>query len=146
MLAVRPLAAALLGAAALIASGCAASAKDSTNDFSGAQRDVAQAVEDFQDAAQSGDEEKICNDLLAPALVSAIETAGKAGKGSCPDHLHDSLQDADTFELQVKKVAVTGTTATATVRAEGGSDPHTQQLTLTRTGSPARWRISSLGQ
>lgn len=145
MIAVRPLVAALLAAGALLSTGCAASSKDSTSDFTGESRAVATTVEDFQDAARKGDEEKICNDLLAASLVQRIEANGSGGKGSCPDRLNESLRDADTFELQVKKVAVTGTTAVATVRSEGGQDPNTRQVRLAKEGTPSRWRISQIG-
>jgi hypothetical protein len=148
MHAVRPIAAGILAALVLAVAGCGAAANDSTKDFKGESRDVAQTVEDFQDAAQSSDEEKICNDLLAGALVRTIEGAreGRAAeKGSCPDRLKDSLRDADTFEIDVKKVTVSGTTATAVVRSKGGEEDRDDTLKLVKEGTPSEWRISALG-
>lgn len=138
-----------LAAAALAVGGCASPAKDSAKNFSGEQKAVATAVEDFQDAAQKSDEDKICKDLITPALAKTIESA-KSGNGSkvganCADRLHDSLRDADNFEIQVKKVVVSGTSATATVHSQGGHDDFTEQIQLQKTGTPVRWRISALG-
>lgn len=144
MPAARPLALALL-ATTFAASGCAAASKDSAKDFTGESRAVATTVEDFQDAARKGDEDRICGKLLATALVRRIEAAGKGGTGTCATALHESLRDADQFELQVKKVNVTGTTATAIVRSEGGHTPHDSTLQLVKQGTPAGWKISAIG-
>jgi hypothetical protein len=132
-------------AAALLAAGCGSATKDSTGDFKGEARQVAVTIEDYQDAARKSDEEKICNDLLAPELVRMIEAAGKGGRGSCPDHLKDSLRDADSFEITVKKVDVKGTTATATVKSEGRQEDRTDTMTLVKAGTPLRWRIATVG-
>jgi hypothetical protein len=132
-------------AAALLAGGCGAATKDSTGDFKGEARQVAVTIEDYQDAARKGDEEEICNDLLDASLVRAIEAQAKSGKGSCPDRLKDSLRDIDSFEITVKKVDVSGTRATATVRSEGRQDDRTDTITLAKGGTPARWRIVMIG-
>ncbi|HEX6390580.1 MAG TPA: hypothetical protein VFZ89_14070, partial [Solirubrobacteraceae bacterium] len=115
--------------AALLAAGCGAAAKDSTDDFRGEARQVAVAIEDYQDAARKGDEEEICNDLLDGELVRAIEAQAKGAKGSCPDRLKDSLRDADSFEIDVEKVDVNGTRATATIKSEGRDEDRTDTMT-----------------
>src|SRR4051812_46970965 len=121
--------AALFCASALTLSACGTNGNDSSSDFKGEQKAVAQAIEDFQSASRKGDEDKICTDLLAPALVNKIKSASK---GTCQDALNDSLQDVDSFEIDVKKVSVNGTTATATVETDTGGDDHaTDTLTLT---------------
>ncbi len=131
--------------AAMLAAGCGAAAKDSTEDFKGEARQVAVAVEDYQDAARSRDEEEICNDLLDAELVRTIEAQGKEGKGSCPSVLEDSLRDADSYEITVKKVNVNGTRATATIESEGRDKDRTDTITLIKGGTPARWRIATIG-
>jgi hypothetical protein len=132
--------------AALVAAGCGAAAKDSTGDFKGEARQVAVAIEDYQDAARKGDEEEICNDLLDAALVRAIEAQGDDGKGSCPDRLKDSLRDVDSFEISVEKVDVSGTRATATIKSDGRQDDRTDTMTLAKGGTPPRWRIATIGR
>jgi hypothetical protein len=132
---------ALLAALPLALSACGQTSKDSAGDFSGDQRAVAQTVEDLQKAASKSDEGKICGELLAPALVAKIKAASKT---SCETALSDTLKDADSFELQVKKVAIDGTTATATVESDAtGSKKRTDTLQLTKAG--AGWRIATLG-
>lgn len=131
----------VLVAVALTLSACGQTTKDSTKDFQGQEKAVAQTVEDLQSAASKGDEDKICNEILAADLVNRIKGASKQ---TCAAALKDSLRDADAFELQVKKVAIDGTTATATVESDAaGNDKTTTQLTLTKAGDG--WRISSLG-
>jgi hypothetical protein len=132
----------VLVAAALTLSACGQTSKDSAGDFQGEEKAVAQTVEDLQSAASKGDEDKICDEILAAELANQIKTASKQ---TCAQALKDSLRDADSFELQVKKVAIDGTTATATVESDAaGDDKTTTQLTLTKGRDG--WRISSLGR
>jgi hypothetical protein len=131
----------LLCASALTLSACGTTDKDSASDFKGDQKAVAQAVEDLQSASRKGDERKICTDLLAPALVTRIKAAHRDG---CEPELKAALRDVDSFELQVKKVAIAGTSATATVTSTvGKNDDRDDTLTLVKVGSA--WKISELG-
>ena len=125
--------------ATIAAAGCGATVEDSTEDFKGEQRAVAQTVEDLQDAGSSRDAEKICNDLLARELQTQVK--GRAA--SCPEGLDDSLEDADAFDLDVKKVTVNGQTATATVEAGTGERKRRETLTLVQERNV--WKLSSLG-
>ena len=131
---------ALLAALPLALSACGQTSKDSTKDFQGDQKAVAQTVEDLQKAASKSDEGKICGDLLAPALVAKIKAASKT---TCETALNDALKDSDSFELQVKKVTLAGSTATAVVESSGGKKTRTDTLQLQKVG--AAWKISSLG-
>jgi outer membrane PBP1 activator LpoA protein len=132
----------VLVAAALTLSACGQTSKDSSGDFQGDQKVVAQTIEDLQkQSSKQNPGEKICTDLLAADLVAKIKTASKQ---SCADALDDAFRDADSFELQVKKVSISGTTATATVESDDkGSKKTTDTLTLTKSGDG--WKISSLG-
>ncbi|HWH96546.1 MAG TPA: nuclear transport factor 2 family protein [Baekduia sp.] len=132
--------AALLVALPLALGACGQTEKDSAKDFTGDQKAVAQTVEDLQKASRKNDEAKICNDLLAPALVAKIKTASK---GTCEQALKDALQDADSYELQVKKVAIEGTSATATVTSDTGPKDRTDTLALAKVGGA--WKIAELG-
>jgi hypothetical protein len=126
-------------AATLVASGCGQTNKDSAGDFSGEQKAVAQAVEDLQKAGRDGDATRICTDLLAPSLVSAIRRAS----GDCAKVLDDALADADSFELTVEKVRIDGNRATATVKSDAGDKDRTDSIGLERDGRT--WKIASLG-
>lgn len=133
----------VLVAVALTLSACGQTSKDSTGDFKGEQKAVAQTVEDLQSASSKNDQDKICDEILAADLVNKIKAASKQ---TCAEALKDSLRDADSFELQVKKVAIDGTTATAVVESDtGGSGDDKTTTTLTLTKARDGWRISSLG-
>ena len=128
---------ALLAVAALLA-GCAGGSSDSSDDFSGEQAAVAEAVEALETAAGNGDEEEVCNEVLAKELAAQV----KAGSQECVTLLSQSLDDTDSFELEVDRVDVSGNTATAQVTVGTGDAERKTQLKLQRVG--ADWRISAL--
>lgn len=134
----------LLTVVAVPLAGCGSSSGDSSTDFKGAQKQVAATVEDLQDAGKRRDEGKICNELLSKALLARIKAAG-GGRKDCEKQVKDSLRDADSFELDVKKVVVAGRTATATVVSKPGGDNKDRTDVLTLVLEDGRWRISALG-
>ena len=140
MPALRLSAFAALAATALLASGCAGTQKNSATDFTGAEKQVATAVEDLQSAGRKGDEAKICDDLLAAALVSQIK---KASATTCATAVSKSLDDVDSYDIQVKNVKVTGNTATARVESKATDGNRADTLQLVREQN--RWKLSSLG-
>jgi hypothetical protein len=100
---------------ALFISGCGSNAS-SAEKFAGEEKAVAQVVEDIAAAGRSGDAERICSDLLSASLVERM----KAGGAACAAELDKSLDDADDFDLEVKDVTVTGSSATAQVEGRDG--------------------------
>jgi outer membrane PBP1 activator LpoA protein len=128
----------VLVAAALVA-GCTtqSSDDDSTSKFRGDQRLVANTVEDFESAASKGDQDKICRDLLAKALVQQFTQRG----GTCEKAVDGALKDTDSFDLTVERVTISGEQATANVKADRGKNDINQALTLVKQG--AGWRISA---
>jgi hypothetical protein len=129
---------ALLLAAAGLATGCGSAGSNSSSDFTGVKKDVANAVEDLESAARKSDEAQICRDLLAPSLIDTLRSASSA---SCDTAISDAIDDADTFDMTVKSVTVNGTTATAVVDSKEKSANDT--FKLEKVGG--RWKISSLG-
>jgi hypothetical protein len=125
--------------AAVVLAGCGSGDKNSAGDFQGEQKAVAQTVEDLQTAGRKGDADKICSDLLAASLVQTIRRAS----GECSKAVDDALQDADSYEMKVEKVAINGNRATATVKSEAGDQDRTDAIALEREGS--NWKIASLG-
>jgi hypothetical protein len=136
----------LLVALPLMLSACGQTSKDSAKDFSGPQKAVAQAVEDLQSAGSKADADKICTKLLAPALVTKIKAASR---GTCQQALKDALRDADSFDLEVKKVTITGKAASAVVvskasaTAKDSEKDRTDTLRLVQDGGA--WKIATLG-
>jgi len=136
-----PAAIALLALAVLLpacASGSGSS--NSAEDFRGDQRAVATIVEDLEDAASNGNQDEICRDLLAPALVRRLSSA----HGGCPAAVDTAIKNADTFAIDVQSVRITGNTATARVKLEVGDRDRTSTIGLTRPRPSAGWRIDRL--
>jgi S-adenosylmethionine synthetase len=120
---------------ALAASGCGVQ-KSSATKFSGEQALVAQVVEDIQTAGERQDEAKLCA-LLTEALRKEITSTGT----TCAKEMEKAIKDADAFELEVQKVTVSGTTATAVVKGEAGDADKVRTFSFAKEG--ADWRASS---
>jgi len=123
--------------AILALAGCGAEQETSVDRFSGAERDVAQKVEDLQDAGESRKPEDICSEILASTLVDQLEAAGT----DCADEMSKAIDDADDFDLEVREITVNGDDATARVqRGDGGPT-----ATFEFTRENGQWRATSLG-
>jgi hypothetical protein len=119
----------------LVLAGCG---QEQTNldEFRGADREVAQKVEDLQEAGESGNPEDICSDILSRQLVDQLEAAGT----SCSEEMDKAIEDADDFDLEVLDVSVNGEQATVEVRR--GDDGPTTTFEFAREGG--QWRATSL--
>jgi hypothetical protein len=126
---------AVLAALALGACGEASTA----GKFTGEEETVATVVEDLQRDGERGEADKICDDLLTEELQSQL----KAGSASCAAELKKALEDADSFELEVQDVSISGTTATAKVKGPDEGDGVLRTLELEKSGDD--WRIASFG-
>ena len=127
---------ALLATSVLLA-GCGAQAQPSSVDnFQGTEREVAQKVEDLQDAGKRNKPDDICANILASTLVDQIEEAG----ADCAQEMKKAIEDADDFELDVRSVKVTGDTATAEVRRGDGGPTETMRFTREK----GQWRATAL--
>jgi len=123
----------LLCAASLAA--CGAAQETSVDEFSGAQREVAQLVADLSSAAADGDAAEICSARLTTQFADRL----KAGTRTCTQELEQALGDADDFSLEVQEVVVTGARAAARVRdGEGRS----RVLDAVRVGTG--WRLAGI--
>ena len=121
----------------LTLAGCGAQTQTSSLDkFKGADREVAQQVEDLESDGKRGKAEDICSDILAKSLVDELNMAGT----DCTTEMKKAIEDADDFDLEVLDVKVTGDQATATVRR--GDDGPTETMAFTREGSS--WRATAL--
>ena len=131
----------LAAAPALALAGCTASGSgdDSSGDFQGQARLVANTVEDLQSAGSNGREGEICTNLLARPLADRIG----ARANSCAKAVDAALEDTDAFDLEVESVGVQGSRATARVRAD--RDDRDELVTLGFVKQGASWRISDLG-
>jgi hypothetical protein len=128
-----------LGAIAAVAvAGCStqSTSDDSSGNFRGDQRLVANTIEDFQSAASKGDQDQICRELLAKPLIATYAERG----GTCEHAVDGALKDTDSFGLTVESVQITGTQATARVKADRGKKDVLRTINLVKEGPG--WRIS----
>jgi hypothetical protein len=123
--------------AALTLAACGAAGTDSSNDFEGDEREVASVVEDLQSAAADDDASKICRSLLATSLLEQM-----GGDAACQRTVAKAIDAADTDELEVQSVQVSGTNATARVKSGKGDSASTHTVRLAREGS--NWKIATL--
>ncbi len=129
-------------ALALATAGCGAGnapTETAAGEFTGPQLEVANAVDDFAEAAREKDTEQLCADLLASAVVDRL------GGGRCADELKGSLRDTNAGDLTIppRGITISGDRATARVVTELGDQDATDTLTLVR--ERGRWRIAEIG-
>jgi hypothetical protein len=112
----------------------------SASDFKGAEKDVADTIEELQTAAQNRKPSDICSEVLGRGLVEKLKTADH----DCVDEMEKVTNDADDFELDVTEVTISGATATAQVEGrKGGKADATTTYTLAR--EDGKWRLTDLG-
>jgi hypothetical protein len=121
---------------ALAAAGCGAQTTTDAPEFSGTEEDVAQVVEDLQEAAQDNAQgtaaTRVCRQLLARELTAELGDR-------CPQAIEQAFDDTDTTELVVRDVTVSGDSARARITA-GTQDEDSEMVELVREDDA--WRIS----
>ncbi len=128
----------LLVLAAFVLASCGAAPRDSAEDFSGAEGEVAAAVEGLEDAARANDPQRVCTKLLSDALLTALKEQGT----NCTTAVKEAFRDASSKDLTVEEVTISGAKATAKVTSGSGSKAKSDTLELEKVG--ANWRIGSL--
>ena len=124
---------------ALALAACGAAPRDSAKEFNGAERDVAATIEDLETAARDDDAERVCTKLFSDRLLATLKEQGT----NCPTAVEEAFNDADSLDLTVDDVSISGATARTEVTSGQGSKKKTDTLELEKDG--AGWRISSLG-
>jgi hypothetical protein len=110
-----------------------------TTNFKGEAHAVAQRLSDLQSDVTAADEQKICNSDFSRAARARLSTHG----GSCVQALKRQLGMIESYELTVEKVAVSGVTATATVRSTWSGKNRTSTMRLVKEGGG--WRVEGVG-
>src|SRR4051812_24905061 len=132
----RTVLATLALALALSACGTAAPRQDSKFKNSD-QAAIAKLVDDLAAAGRAKNASKICTEILAKQLVDELKSAG----GNCETEMKRAIDDAQDFDLRVKDVKVTGTTATAQV-SQGDTK---KTATFAFVKEKGGWRATALG-
>jgi hypothetical protein len=133
----RPLVAIVAPALVLALGACGQ--PSSAGKFSGEEKTVATVIEDFQRHGERHEADDICNKQLTPALQEKVQ----AGSSSCASEMKKALEDADTFDLDVQDVSISGTTAQARVKGKDEGAGIVRTMKLEKQGSS--WRISDFG-
>lgn len=124
---------------ALLLSACGSTTpRDSAEEFSGADKAVAAAVEGMEEAAREDDPERLCTQLLSAKLLATLEQQGT----NCTTAAREAFNDASSKDLTVDDVSIDGDTATAKVTSGTGSNEKSDTLQLEKVG--AGWKIALL--
>jgi hypothetical protein len=132
----------VLGAPLLVASLLGCASKVSTSGFSGEEHEVAQTISNLQADATAADEQKICSNDLAGAVVARLNVA----PGGCRQAVKSQVSEVDSLNMTVQSVQLSGTgsqrTANAHVKSvyEGKMRPST--VSLVKEGG--KWKISGV--
>ena len=128
----RPLLLTVLIAATL--AGCTPTTQNtSAGDFKGAERDVAQVIDDLKG---SRDPEEICSRIFTDAYAKSLEADGR----DCVDEVQATMRDVADTDMDVTDVTVEGSSARAEVEQSGKS------ATFELERGDDGWQISSLGE
>ena len=114
----------------------------STAGFKGEAHDVAQAISQLQSDATAGNEQKICANDLASAVVAHLSGT----HGGCEQAIKDQLAEVDNFEVHILEVKLMGAgtrrTASVTVRSTYSGKTTLSTLSLVKEGG--KWKVSGL--
>jgi hypothetical protein len=130
---------ALLFLLTLAVAGCGGAApRDSAKEFSGEKAKVADPVEALETAARDRKPAVVCSELLSDRLLAQLKQQGT----NCKTAVKEAFDDADSLDLTVDEITISGDKATAKVTSGTGSDKKTDTLDLARDG--AVWKIDLL--
>jgi len=124
--------------AAMLLTGCTQT-QTTSNDFTGERKQVADRVADLADDGQRKRADAICENLLADELVKQVSAAGS----SCAAEMKKAIDDADGFDLEVTKVDINGSNATATVRSQDRGKNVDRTFEFVKQDGD--WRITGFG-
>jgi hypothetical protein len=132
--------------AALVLEACAQTV--STASFKGEAHTVAQTLANLQSDVTAGNDQKICADDLASAVVKRLD----ASRGGCKQAIKGQLDEVDSLELTVHSVlvhAATGAssssahpTASAIVTSVYAGKTKAGTVALVKEGG--KWKISGV--
>jgi hypothetical protein len=131
----RPFALLCLPLSALALAACGTTV--STAGFKGQQHEVAQTISNFQADATAAEQNKICANDLAAALVTRL-----GGAKRCEAAIKSQLAEVDSLEASVLSVQIgaSGTTATAQVKSIHEGKHRASSVALVHEGG--KWKIS----
>jgi hypothetical protein len=130
---------ALLGAS-LLGMGLAGCGNTVSASFKGEDHDVAQTISNLQTDATAGNDQKICTNDLASAVVTRLSSAA----GGCKQVIKNQLAEVDNFEVTVQSVKVSagGSHPAASARVTSIYAGKTRLSTLLLVKEGGKWKVS----
>jgi hypothetical protein len=126
--------------AAVTLTACATTV--STSPFKGEAHEVAQTIANLQSDVTAADEQKICANDLASAIVARLNTA----PGGCKQAIKNQLAEIDSLEVNVTAVRVSAAgaqrTASASVTSVYAGKKRAGTVSLVKEGG--KWKISGV--
>jgi hypothetical protein len=119
---------------ALTVAGCGGAASDSAKEFKGEEGKVAAVVEQIEKAAREDNADAVCETLLTKERLALVKKLGT----NCRTGVKDAFKDADSFDITVDDVSISGDTATAKVTSGRGSNKKPDTLSLKREGTDGK--------
>jgi hypothetical protein len=128
--------------ASLLGVGLAACGTTVSTAFKGEDHEVAQAISNLQTDATAGNEQKICANDLASAVVTRLSSAS----GGCKQVIKNRLGEMDGFELSPQSIQVSaaGVRSTASARVKSVYSGKTRLSTLLLVKESGKWKISGI--
>jgi hypothetical protein len=134
----------LLVPGVIVLAGCGET--NNSKDFTGVEKDVAQAIDDIGSHARKLEASRICDDFLTPQLKTKLAAlARKDGRGSdCAAQLKDSLRDADAFDMDVQRIVLGAGDKSATVTVKVKTTADKDPVSTLQLANERGWRLSAL--
>jgi hypothetical protein len=126
--------------AALVLAGCGTTVA-STN-FAGEQHEVAQAIANLQNHVNAQEQQKICENDLASAVVTRLNAAS----GGCKQAIKEQLAEIDNSEVKVDSVQLgSGRKAgTATAHVRTIYSGKTRASTASLRKESGKWKLAAI--
>lgn len=135
----RLLAPLLVLLAAVVLTGCAGQRSNgSAKRYQGEAKAVAQVVDDLAQAGKKGDAKAICTSVFSTEVAAKLTQ----GTRDCQGVVQQQLKAANVFNLDVKAIKVTGSTATARVSSKFDGRDQLRRLSFRKQG--LTWRLVSM--
>jgi hypothetical protein len=134
---------ALLCAPVLATSLLACAKSVSTTGFKGEDQAVAKTISNLQADVTAGDEQKICANDLAGAVVVRLNAA----RGGCKQVIKNQLAELESYDVSIQSIQVTadGARRRASARVKSVYSGRTRPGSLSLVKEGAKWKISGLG-
>jgi hypothetical protein len=134
----RVLALLCLPLSAVVLAGCGNTV--STAGFSGEKHEVAQTISNLQAYATDAEQSKVCDRILAAALVSRL-----GGEKGCEAAIKSQLAQVDSLEASVESVQLGADGKSATARVKSIHEGKKAASSVALVKEDGEWRISGVG-